>query len=198
MEQISESDPELKKLCVYAFDVISSEMKTSNPPTPSFPSKYDNKEYPLFVTWTTGPNKVLRGCIGTFSSSDLKTNLTDYAKIAAFEDRRFTPITEKELPTLNCGISLLVNFEDVKDIYDWEIGKHGIQIEIDLDRHYRATYLPQVAAEQNWDKQTTLRYLVMKSGCDEEFEKVADKIKMKRYQSIKIEMTYGEYIKAKK
>lgn len=198
MDVISESDPELKELCVYAFDVISSKLKTSNPPTPSFPAKYNNKEYPLFVTWTTGPNKALRGCIGTFSSSDLKRNLTEYAKIAAFEDHRFTPITEKELPTLNCGVSLLVNFEDAKDVYDWEIGKHGIQIEFNMDRYYRATYLPQVAVEQKWDKKTTLEYLINKSGYYGDLEEVVDKIKLRRYQSIKVNMTYEEYIKAKK
>lgn len=198
MEQITESDPELKELCIYAFDVISSKLKISNPPTPTFPSKYNNKEYPLFVTWTTGPNKALRGCIGTFASADLKNNLTDYARIAAFEDHRFTPIKEEELPNLNCGISLLVNFEDAKDAYDWEIGKHGIQIEFKTEKYHRATFLPQVAAEQGWDKETTLQHLIMKSGYYGDLKEVVDKIKMKRYQSIKVNMTYAEYIASKK
>ena len=194
MEEINKNDPDLKSLCVYAFDIISQKLLKENPPTPSFPQKLNNKSYPLFVTWTTGEKKSLRGCIGTFASEDLKENLTNYAQIAAFNDHRFTPITAKELPTLNCGISLLVNFEDAKDAYDWEIGKHGIQIEFSQDGYHRATFLPEVAAEQKWDQKTTLQHLIMKSGYYGDLEDVVNKIKLKRYQSIKALMTYSEYI----
>ena len=112
---------DLQLLCVYAFDNLIS--KITNQKIPSvFPSSLKSKEFPLFVTWTTGPSKHLRGCIGTFQSDNLESNLKEYSLTAAFNDPRFTPINEKEIKNLNVGISLLTNFEKAKDCYDWEIG----------------------------------------------------------------------------
>ena len=65
---------DLQLLCVYAFDNLIS--KITNQKIPSvFPSSLKSKEFPLFVTWTTGPSKHLRGCIGTFQSDNLESNL---------------------------------------------------------------------------------------------------------------------------
>ena len=43
----------------------------------------------------------------------------------------------------------MIDFEVIEDPYDWEVGKHGIEIEFcDEDEIvYRGTYLPHVAAE---------------------------------------------------
>ena len=46
-------------------------------------------------------------------------------------------------------MSLLQHFETIENVYDWEVGKHGIEIEF-LDANgkmYRGTYLPHVASE---------------------------------------------------
>ncbi|CAG8837657.1 2245_t:CDS:2, partial [Gigaspora margarita] len=69
---------------------------------------------------------------------------------SAIHDRRFSPITARELSHLTCGVSLLTNFEDAEDYLDWEIGVHGIWIEFvdDYNRRRTATYLPEVAEEQ--------------------------------------------------
>ena len=115
--------------------------------------------------------------------------------IAALEDDRFPPIIEKEIKNLNCGISLLVNFEDAKDCYDWEIGKHGIEIKFG---HYSATFLPEVPVEHNMDKKTTLENLIEKAGYYGDLEDVKKKIKLTRYQSIKLFMSYEDYINFKK
>jgi len=48
----------------------------------------------------------------------------------------------EEIKDLNVAVSLLVKFEDGKDAYDWEVGKHGIIINWD---GYNATFLPEVA-----------------------------------------------------
>ncbi len=34
----------------------------------------------------------------------------------------------EEVPYLDVAVSYLKNFEKAKDVWDWEIGKHGIQI----------------------------------------------------------------------
>ena len=64
---------------------------------------------------------------------------------SALHDRRFPPITEREMPQLHCSVSLLVssgicnaidlitliaqtNYESAGDVYDWEIGRHGLVI----------------------------------------------------------------------
>lgn len=57
-----------------------------------------------------------------------------------------------EVPQLQVGVSLLVNFTDIKNPLEWEVGKHGIEIEFEANgRPYSGTFLPEVAPEQGWD-----------------------------------------------
>ena len=60
---------------------------------------------------------------------------------------------------------MLVNFQSGKKALDWEVGKHGIIIDAQLKgREYSATFLPEVAAEENWSREETLKHLVRKAG----------------------------------
>jgi len=91
-------------------------------------------------------------------------------------------------------VSLLVKFEKAKDCFDWEVGKHGIEIEFKKNgRHYSGTFLPEVAQEQGWDRKTTLEYLIQKAGYPMSLESVKEDIEMTRYQSIKRKMTFKEF-----
>ena len=191
------NSPELKLLCVFVFDVLISKLTKKNIQL-NFPKVFNNQKFPVFVTWTKGKEKNLRGCIGTFISDDLEENLKNFALSAAFKDSRFPPINEKEIPSLNCGISLLINFEDAKNCYDWEVGKHGIQIFFEEHGHYSATFLPEVPVEHHMNKETTLQNLIEKAGYYGRLKDIDKKIKMSRYQSIKLFMTYEEYINYKK
>ena len=102
---------------------------------------------------------------GTFGSKPLNGLLKKYALTSALNDSRFDPISLKEVPALNCSVSLLVEFEKAKDALDWEIGKHGIEIFFeDNDEEYSATFLPEVADEEKWSKEETLKHLVRKAG----------------------------------
>ena len=141
-------------------------------------------------------SKKLRGCIGTFQSDNLEQNLKYFSLAAAFKDSRFSPISSKEIKNLNVGISLLTNFEKAKDPYDWEIGKHGIEIR--FLKKYHATFLPEVAVDHKMDKKTTLQHLILKAGYVGDLEDVVDKIETIRYQSVKLFMSYEEYCKFKK
>jgi len=195
MSEIDANDLELKNLCLYSFDLLKSVL-FKQPQKIEFPQKFKGLKFPLFVTWLKGEKKSLRGCIGTFQAADLETNLHDFSLISAFKDSRFPPISQQEFSKLNCGISLLVNFEQVDNIYDWEIGKHGIEIDFDIDhRHYRGTFLPEVSKEQNWDQKTTLQYLIQKAGYYDSLKSVENLIKLRRYQSIKFNMDCDEYEK---
>lgn len=84
---------------------------------------------------------------------------------SAFSDDRFHPVMLEEVPELQCEVSLLHSFEKGRNALDWEVGKHGIMIDFEVeDQSFSATFLPEVATEQGWDKKTTLRYLVRKAG----------------------------------
>ena len=158
-------DIDIKKLCAFCFDILIATLEKKKENLPNIPEEYKDLVYPLFVTWTTGEEKDLRGCIGTFSNESLSKNLGTYALTSALKDSRFNPITLKEVPTLNVGVSLLTNFEKINDHLDWEVGKHGVNIDFEVNgRTFRAVYLPEVASEQSWDQLTTMKSLVKKGG----------------------------------
>ena len=186
-------------LCKYCFEILEASLSKGEPKAIPFPEEFKGKSYPLFVTWTTGKEKELRGCIGTFEKGKLEKKLREYALISAFEDDRFDPIEKKEIKNLNCEVSLLVNFEKTKDPMDWIVGTHGIDIEFEDKNgtNYSATFLPEVAEEEGWDQRTTLKYLVKKAGYRGSLDKVLSKIRLTRYQSIKKTISYDEYKKMK-
>ncbi|XP_038671737.1 AMMECR1-like protein isoform X1 [Scyliorhinus canicula] len=152
---------------------------------------------PLFVTWKMGRDKRLRGCIGTFSAMNLHSGLREYTLTSALKDSRFPPLTREELPKLFCSVSLLTNFEDASDYLDWEVGVHGIRIEFVNEKGAKrtATYLPEVAKEQDWDQIQTIDSLLRKGGykapITNEFRKA---IKLTRYRSEKVTISYAEYM----
>ena len=102
-------------------------------------------ETPLFITWKKKGS--LRGCIGTFSPDKHSRLIPEYAITASMKDPRFNPINDSEVKDLSVNVSFLVNFEDAKDIYDWEVGTHGIIIKSNYQgRSYSGTFLPEVAS----------------------------------------------------
>ena len=113
--------------------------------------------------------------------------------ISSQEDDRFGPISLKELPNLQVAVSLLVNFKHLpndKLLNGWTIGKHGIEISFEADDYYSATFLPEVAEEEGWDHQTTMDYLIEKSGYSGTFQEIKSSIKAKTYESIKTKLSY--------
>ncbi|PKC16031.1 hypothetical protein RhiirA5_370160 [Rhizophagus irregularis] len=181
--------------CVYCFDVLVAYLEGRMPLEPEF----ENNQYPLFVTWNIvnhGQTR-LRGCIGNFEPLPLHSGLKEYAITSAIHDRRFSPVTIRELPHLTCGVSLLTNFEDAKDYLDWEIGVHGIWIEFvdDHNRRRTATYLPEVTEEQGWTKEEAIDSLLRKGGYNGRItDKIRSRIVLTRYQSAKYVVTYQEYL----
>ncbi len=139
--------------------------------------------------------EMLRGCIGTFAKESLKTNLPLYSLISAFKDTRFPPISLREIPMLTCTVSLLQNFEQIKDPLDWVVGKHGIQIKFKAKgQSYSATFLPEVAPEQGWDQKQTISQLLRKAGYKGDFASVKDTMVAERYQSTIHTASFLDYI----
>ncbi|KAI0069979.1 hypothetical protein K474DRAFT_1687611 [Panus rudis PR-1116 ss-1] len=216
--------------CFHAFDALYCALTSKKPIPPKFP----NEKYPLFVTWNTLPSRPgrsprLRGCIGNFEPMSLHEGLAEYALISAFRDTRFNKIEEWELENLECGISLLTDFEDGSSYLDWTVGVHGIYISFPhpsllasatddrseapsplssstsiptrstLRHSYSATYLPQVAPEQGWDKIETVDSAIRKAGWSGRItEDIRRSVKLRRYQSRKCSVTWSEYAQWRK
>lgn len=148
----------------------SSATSTTSPRTTYASRLSVTDSYPLFVTWNTisrSGHKSLRGCIGTFEALPLASGLATYAITSAFDDTRFSPIPAALLPALSCSLTLLADFEPCKDALDWELGRHGLRISFNYrSRRHGATYLPDVAVEQGWNKEETVESLMKKAGWD--------------------------------
>ena len=71
-------------------------------------------------------------------------------------DGRFHPIELREIPSLECKVSLLCRYEFADNYLDWEVGIHGLIIEFtDVSRtsvKRSATYLPDIARQEGWTK----------------------------------------------
>jgi len=219
----SESNVCLPEHCFHAFDALYCALVPATPIDPKFP---DDK-YPLFVTWHTrssrpGHTSRLRGCIGSFEALPLQEGLAEYSLISAFRDSRFKKIDKSELQSLECGISLLTDFEDANSYLDWTIGVHGIYItfphpsllgssssetpsplssspylpRITSRQSFSATYLPDVIPEQGWDKIEAVDSAINKAGWNGRItEDVRRSVKLRRYQSKTCAVTWEEYIR---
>ena len=115
-------------------------------------------------------NNELRGCIGSiYPTKPLILDLIDNARNAAFQDTRFSPLTEEEFFDIEISVSLLsaiekINFKDQKDLLS-KIYPHGIII---VEKDKRAVYLP-VVWEQLPDREIFLNSLKEKAGLPPEY-----------------------------
>jgi AmmeMemoRadiSam system protein A len=104
----------------------------------------------------------LRGCIGHIMPvMPLYETVVEMAKAAALNDTRFSPVVPGELPLIDVEISVLTPPAAIKSLEQFVIGRHGIIIKLG---GRQAVFLPQVAVEQKWDKETTLTHLCRKAG----------------------------------
>ncbi|KAJ7530421.1 hypothetical protein O6H91_14G003500 [Diphasiastrum complanatum] len=185
-----------KEMAVYCFDILVAHYTGDLVPPPAFEEGY----YPLFVTWkkvTNAGDPRLRGCIGTLEARYLFSGFKDYAISSALHDRRFPPIQSREVPCLECTVSLLTDYEHASSYLDWEIGKHGMILEFTDPNNSRcsATYLPEVAAQEGWTKVETIDSLVRKTGYMGPItESLRRRFHITRYQSSLYTMHYCDYI----
>lgn len=111
---------------------------------------------PLGAFVTLKINGKLRGCIGRFTSSDpLYKVVMESALSSAFDDNRFSPLTEDEFEKTDIEITVLGPLKKIDNIKDIVLGKHGIYIK----KEFRSgTMLPQVATENGWNVEEFLGY----------------------------------------
>jgi len=102
----------------------------------------------------------LRGCIGTLRAErPLHRMVAQMALSAAFDDPRFPPLTKSELPGVDIEVSRL---SPLVPALPEEIcpGRHGVCV---TQGDHRGVFLPQVALEYHWDRETLLRELCRKA-----------------------------------
>jgi len=197
-------------MCYYCFDILKNHFRIhkndllngikNSKKRKHATSLYNLPNYScaLFVGWKIDMNgdMNLRGCKGTHSVLPLEEGLRTYSLLSAFDDTRFEMMREEEVPALTCSVSLLYDFEKVKDCKNWEIGIHGIKIEFeDSKNKYRsATFLPQVAPQFGYTRRQTLKRLVKKSGTKDKFTKaLAAKIRTTRFKGSLCYASYDEW-----
>lgn len=100
---------------------------------------------------------ILRGCIGHIVPIEaLCDTVADMAIAAATEDPRFPAVTAEELKDIHIEISVLSVPRRVQSAEEIELGKHGVIVKRGMRQ---GVFLPQVATETGWDKETFLEHL---------------------------------------
>lgn len=104
----------------------------------------------------------LRGCIGSIQPVEpLYEAVVHNAASAALHDTRFDPVRPAELASLEVEVSVLSPMQRIASYEQFQIGRDGVVLARD---GRRAVFLPEVAAEQGWDRPTTLSHLSVKAG----------------------------------
>jgi AMMECR1 domain-containing protein len=74
------------------------------------------------------------------------------------------------------------------------VGEHGIILELArAGASYRATYLPEVAADCQWTHEQAITSLLRKAGCPHLPRADWSAIQLTRYVSTKATLTYAEW-----
>ena len=106
---------------------------------------------------TLNKNHQLRGCIGfIIPYKTLWEAIRDTTIEAAVNDPRFNPVNEKELKDITIEISVLTVPKRVTSAKEIVLGRDGVIVKRGW---HQGVFLPQVATETGWDKETFLRYL---------------------------------------
>jgi AmmeMemoRadiSam system protein B/AmmeMemoRadiSam system protein A len=148
------------------------------PPPPPYPEGVSAQRMaaPCGVFVTLHARGRLRGCIGTITGSEpLVDGVRENARNAALRDPRFPPVTAGEVAELEIEISVLTPLTPIAAPEEIEVGRHGVVLE---RAGHRAVFLPQVAPEQGWDRETMLDHLAMKAGLPREAWREATRLEV--------------------
>lgn len=113
------------------------------------------KEAGMFVTLHKNDN--LRGCIGyVLPRGPLFSSVVDLAISSATRDPRFPPVKYDDLKDIHIEISVMSPLKKVENTNEIVMGKHGVYVKKGFNS---GLFLPQVATETGWDKETFMAEL---------------------------------------
>ena len=126
---------------------------------------------PLFVTlWKQGS---LRGCCGIMEAKMPLVEAVAYMAISSgMRDWRFPPLEKKELDSIIIEISVLSDAVRMNSPDEIVLGHHGVWVKKGTRS---GVFLPQVAIECGWNKETLLEEACIKAGLEKDvWEKGAE------------------------
>jgi MEMO1 family protein len=149
-----------KALLAFARETISRLFLTDTVPLAR--GFNENLQQPRGVFVTLKKKGELRGCIGRIIGDEPLCKLVGAMAVqAAFNDRRFQPLTADELKDTEIEISVLTPMKQVAGAADIVVGRDGVLLSKD---GRSAVFLPQVATEQGWNREELLDNLCLKAG----------------------------------
>jgi len=135
--------------------MVKATVTSSRGPAPQSDDPALTASCGCFVTLKTRGR--LRGCIGELEPRQpLIEAVAGRAIAAAEQDPRFMPVTAEELRTIAIEISAMSPLRKVDSADEIVVGKHGVVVKQDFRS---GVFLPQVAPEQGWDRDTMLSIL---------------------------------------
>lgn len=153
------------------FDLARASIRArlAGDPPPSLPAPTPALSRAAGVFVTLRRSGALRGCIGRIQTErPLAESVRDLALAAAFQDRRFKPLSPEEYADLEVELSVLTPTEVLPPESlpgAVEVGTHGLIVRL----HGRSgLLLPQVASERGWDPLTFLQQTSRKAGLPED------------------------------
>jgi AmmeMemoRadiSam system protein A len=143
-----------------ARETITRFLRTETVPLPRGGSAKLLRESGAFVTLKSRGE--LRGCIGRIQAEGPLIRLIGMLALdSAFRDSRFKPVTADELKHLEIEVSVLTPLSSVPGPEAIQPGRDGVVLRLGARS---AVFLPQVAAEQGWDRAEMLDQLAQKAG----------------------------------
>jgi AmmeMemoRadiSam system protein A len=103
----------------------------------------------------------LRACMGVIEAEQPLVDAVVQSAVWAARDPRFPPLELSELAGLEVEVSVLSPARRVASFDDIVVGTHGVVLS---KGGRRAVFLPQVAVEQGWSRDTMLEHLSAKAG----------------------------------
>lgn len=114
----------------------------------------------------------LRGCIGYIEGrAPLAKTVQENACNASTGDPRFPPVQPEELKDIDIEISVMSPLRKASSPHEVIAGTHGVVLKKGF---HQGVFLPQVATEQGWDRETFLQHLGLKAGLDMNAYKTAE------------------------
>jgi len=103
----------------------------------------------------------LRACMGVIEAREPLVDAVIHSAVSASHDPRFPELQLEELDQLQLEVSVLSPTRRVAGAHEIRVGEHGVVLH---KGRAGAVFLPQVAPEQGWDRETMLAHLSRKAG----------------------------------